>query len=160
MHENRETSESSRLNQSRDRSEKALRHIADRHASEESDCAIVPVNPSNKEEQSSAEMGEGRAQTKENIGPSNTSPTQSGERVSQGRDGVRQVAKERKQERATPRPPRPLATGIIGWPRATFSELPAPGAIPPRNSAEFRRYNRTVEWPELNQNRSRHGRML
>ena len=94
MHENRETSESSRLNQSRDRSEKALCRTADRHASEGSDCAIVPVNPSNKEEQSSAEMGEGRAQTKENIGPSSTSPTQSGIPVSQGRGGVRQAAKE------------------------------------------------------------------
>ena len=101
MHENRETSESSRLNQSRDRSEKALCRTADRHASEGSDCAIVPVNPSNKEEQSSAEMGEGRAQTKENIGPSSTSPTQSGIPVSQGRGGVRQAAKERKQERFT-----------------------------------------------------------
>jgi hypothetical protein len=89
MHENRETSEASRLNQSRDRSEKALRRTADRQVSEESDCAIVPVNLSNKEEQSSAEMGEGRARAKENIGPSNTSPTQSGERVSQGRGGVR-----------------------------------------------------------------------
>src|ERR1700684_3506210 len=101
MHENWETSEASRLNQSRDRSQKALRHTADRHASEESDFAIVPVNLSNKEEQSSAEMGEGRAQTKENIGPSNTSPTQSGKRVSQGRGGVRQAARERKQERFT-----------------------------------------------------------
>jgi RNA-directed DNA polymerase len=101
MHENRETSESSRLNQSRDRSEKALRRTAGRHASEESDCAIVPVNLSNKEERSSAEMGEGRAQTKENIDPSSTSPTQSGERVSQGRAGVRQAAKEKKQERFT-----------------------------------------------------------
>src|SRR6202049_3587801 len=101
MHENRETSETSRLNQSRDRSEKALCRTADRHVSEESDRAIVPVNLSNKEEQSSAEMGEGRAQAKENIVPSNTSPTQSGERVSQGRHGVRQAAKERKQERFT-----------------------------------------------------------
>jgi RNA-directed DNA polymerase len=101
MHENRETSETTRLNQSRDRSEKALGRTADRHASEESDCAIVPVNLSNKEEQSSAEMGEGRARAKENIDPSNTRPTQSGERVSQGRGGVRQAAKERKQERFT-----------------------------------------------------------
>src|ERR1017187_1119394 len=101
MHENREASEASRLNQSRDRSEKALCRTTDRHASEESDCAIVPVNLSNKEEQSSAEMGEGRAQAKENIGPSHTSPTQSGKPVSQGRSGVRQVAKERKQERFT-----------------------------------------------------------
>src|ERR1700693_5072542 len=101
MHENRETSESSRLNQSRDRSEKALGRTADRHDSEESDCVIVPVNLSNKGESSRAEVGEGRARTKENIGPSNTSPTQSGERVSQGRSGVRQAAKERKQERFT-----------------------------------------------------------
>src|ERR1017187_246940 len=92
MHENREASEASRLNQSRDRSEKALCRTTDRHASEESHCAIVPVNLSNKEEQSSAEMGEGRAQAKENIGPSSTSPTQSGKPVSQGRSGVRQVA--------------------------------------------------------------------
>ena len=46
-------------------------------------------------------MGEGRARAKENIDPFNTSPTQSGERVSQGRGGVRQAAKERKQERFT-----------------------------------------------------------
>ena len=68
MHENRETSETSRLSQSRDRSEKALSRNADGHVLEESDCAIVPVNLSNKEEQSSAEMGEGRARAKENAG--------------------------------------------------------------------------------------------
>ena len=101
MHENRETSEASRLNQSRDRSEKALRRTADRKASEESDFAILPVNLSNKEEQSSAEMGEGRAGAKENIGPSHTSPTQSGKPVSPGRGGVRKAAMERKQERFT-----------------------------------------------------------
>jgi hypothetical protein len=44
--------------------------------------------------------GEG-AQAKENIVPSNTSPTQSGERVSRGLSGVRQAARERKQERFT-----------------------------------------------------------
>ena len=88
MHENRETSESSRLNQSRDRSEKALRRTADRHASEESDCAILPVNLSNKEEQSSAEIGEGRAQAKENIVPSNTHPTQCGKRKECSKDGA------------------------------------------------------------------------
>src|ERR1700686_865751 len=75
MHENWETSESSRPNQSRDRAEKALRRTADRHVSEKSDCATVPVNLSNKEEQSSAEMGEGRARTKGNIGPSRTRQT-------------------------------------------------------------------------------------
>jgi hypothetical protein len=47
------------------------------------------MNLSNKEEQSSAEAEEGRARAKENIAQSNTSPTQSGERVSQGLRGVR-----------------------------------------------------------------------
>ena len=44
-------------------------------------------------------MEERRARAKENIVPSHTSPTQSGERVFLGRRGVRQVEKERKQER-------------------------------------------------------------
>jgi group II intron reverse transcriptase/maturase len=61
----------------------------------------TPVNLSNKEEQSSAEIGEGRVRTKENIAQCNTRPTQSGERVSQGLRGVRKVAQERKQERFT-----------------------------------------------------------
>ena len=61
----------------------------------------TPVNLSNKEEQSSAETGEERARARENIVQSNTSPTQSGERVNQGLRGVRQVARERKQERFT-----------------------------------------------------------
>ena len=59
------------------------------------------MNRPNKGEQSSAEAGEGRARTKENIAQSNTSPTQSGERVSQGLNGVRQAARERKQARFT-----------------------------------------------------------
>jgi group II intron reverse transcriptase/maturase len=59
------------------------------------------VNLSNKEEQSSAEIGEGRARAKENIVQSHTSPTQSGRAVSQGLRGVRQAAKERRQEQFT-----------------------------------------------------------
>src|SRR3984957_9125256 len=101
MHENRETSGTSRSNQDRDPSEKAMSRTADRHVSEESDRAVVPVNLSNKEEQSSAEAGEERARAKENIVQSNTSPTQSGERVNQGLRGVRQVARKRKQQRFT-----------------------------------------------------------
>jgi len=101
MHENRETSGISRSNQDRDRPEKANSRTAGRHVSEESDCVVVPVNLSNNEEHSSAEAGEGRARAKENIAPSNTSPTQSGERVSQGLRGVRKVARERRQERFT-----------------------------------------------------------
>jgi RNA-directed DNA polymerase len=55
----------------------------------------------NKEAIVSAEVVEGRARTKENDAGPNTSPTRSGERVSQGLGGVRQVARERKQERFT-----------------------------------------------------------
>jgi RNA-directed DNA polymerase len=101
MHENRETSGASRSNQNRDRSEKANSRTADRHAPEESDRVVVPMSLPNKEEQSSAEAGEERARAKENIAQSNTSPTQSGERVSQGLRGVRQAARERKQARFT-----------------------------------------------------------
>src|SRR5208282_801943 len=97
MHENRETSGTSRLYRERDRSEKAYGHNADRHGPEESDRTVVPVNLPNNEEQSSAEVGEGRVQAKENIAQSNTRPTQSGGRVSQGLRGVRKVARERRQ---------------------------------------------------------------
>jgi RNA-directed DNA polymerase len=101
MHENRETSGASRSTQDRDRPEKAISRTAGRHVPEESDRAVVPVNLSNKEEQSSAEAGEERARAKENIVQSNTDPTQSGVRVSHGLGGVRKVAKERRQERFT-----------------------------------------------------------
>jgi RNA-directed DNA polymerase len=101
MHENREISGVSRPKSGRDRSVKAQSHNADMHSPEKSDCAVVLVNQSNKREKSPAEAGEGRARTKENIVQSNTSPTQSGERVSQGLSGVRQTAKDRRQERFT-----------------------------------------------------------
>src|SRR5260370_27919820 len=74
---------------------------ADMHVLEKSDCAVVPVSQPNKGGRPSAEVGEGRAQTKENIVQSHMHPTQSGKRMSQGLDGVRKVAKERKQERFT-----------------------------------------------------------
>jgi RNA-directed DNA polymerase len=101
MHENRETSGTSRSNPDRDRSEKAVGRTAGRHVSEGSDRAVVPVNLSNKEGHPSAEMGEGRARAKENIAQSNTGPTQSGRTVSHGLRGVREAAKERRQERFT-----------------------------------------------------------
>ena len=101
MHENRETSGVSRSSRDRGRSEKMQNRTSDMHASEESDRAIVPMNQPNKEGQPSAEVGEGRARAKENIAQSNTSPTQSGARVSQGLRGVRQAAQVRKQERFT-----------------------------------------------------------
>ena len=78
-----------------------MNRTADMHALEKSDCAVVPVKQPNKEGQPSAEAGEGRAQTKENIVQSHMHPTQSGKRMSQGLDGVRKAARERKQERFT-----------------------------------------------------------
>jgi len=65
MHENREISSTS-CSKEQDRSAKAINRTADMHV-QKSDCAVVPVNQSNKEAQASAESGEGRAQTKENI---------------------------------------------------------------------------------------------
>ena len=51
----------------------------------------TPVNQLNKGGQPSAEAGEGRAQTKENIVQSHMRPTQSGKRMSQGLHSVRQA---------------------------------------------------------------------
>ncbi len=90
MHENREASWTPRPDGARGRSAKVISHEADMHVQEESDRDIVPMNQPNKGAAASAEVGEGRERTKENIAQSNTSPTQSGERVSQGRRGVRQ----------------------------------------------------------------------
>ena len=56
---------------------------------EKSDCVVVPVNLPNKAAIAAAEAGEGRAQMKENIAQSRMPPTQSGNRMSQGLDGVR-----------------------------------------------------------------------
>ena len=100
MHENREISCTS-CSKEQDRSAKAINRTADMHVQEKSDCVVVPVNLSNKEAQASAESGEGRAQTKENIVQSHKLPTQSGKGLSQGLRGVRQAAKEKKQERFT-----------------------------------------------------------
>ena len=83
MHENREISCTSCPLQ-QDRSVKAINHDADVNVQEKSDCAVVPVNRPNKEGQLSAEAGEGRAQTEENIVRSHMPPTQSGIRMSQG----------------------------------------------------------------------------
>src|SRR5215813_10735824 len=100
MHENREISCTS-WSKDQDRSAKAINRTADMNVQEKSDCAVVPVNQPNKEGLVSAEVGEGRAQTEENIVQSHMSPTQSGEPMSQGLRGVREAARERKQERFT-----------------------------------------------------------
>ena len=100
MHENREIS-STPWSDDQGRSAKAINRTADMNALEKSDCAVLPVNQPNKGGQPSAEAGEGRAQTRENIVQSHMHPTQSGKRMSQGLHGVRQAARERKQERFT-----------------------------------------------------------
>src|ERR1700681_489353 len=100
MHENRDISRTP-WSAEQGRSAKAINQTADMNVREKSDCAVVPVNQPNNEGQPSAEAGEGRAQIEENTVQSHMRPTQSGKRMSQGLHGVRQAAKERKQERFT-----------------------------------------------------------
>jgi len=100
MHENRGIS-CTFWSADQDRSAKAINRKADTNVRERSDCAVVPGNQPNNERQLSAEVGEGRAQTQENIVPSHMRPTQRGKRMSQGMPGVRQAARKRKQERFT-----------------------------------------------------------
>ena len=100
MHENREIS-STPSGRCEGRSVKATSRTADMHALEKSDCAVLPVNRPNKGGQLPAEAGEGRAQMKENIAEPRMHPTQSGKSMSQGLNGVRKAAKERRQERFT-----------------------------------------------------------
>ena len=100
MHENREISSApSPLGEGR--SAKASCRTADMHVLGKSDCAVVTVNQPNKAAIAAAEAGEGRAQMKEDIGQPRMLPTQSGNRMSQGLNGVRKAARERKQERFT-----------------------------------------------------------
>jgi RNA-directed DNA polymerase len=72
------------------------------HVLEKSDCAVIPVNQLNTEGRLSAEAGEGRARTKENIVESHMHPTQSGKRMSQGLNGVRKAAKEKVSNSGSP----------------------------------------------------------
>ena len=99
MHENRETC-GAPVKQT-GRSAKAQSQTADAYALQESDRRVVPVKQPNQEGQPSAEAAEGRRRPKENDAQSSTSPTQSGEQVSQGLSGVRRVARARKQEQFT-----------------------------------------------------------
>ena len=99
MHENRETSIVPA--DSAGRTAKAQSHKAGVYAMEESDRGEVPMNQPNKGVQASAEVGEGRRWPKENAGQPDTQPAQNGQRVSQGLNGVRRAARERKQERFT-----------------------------------------------------------
>jgi hypothetical protein len=88
MHENRETSG---VFPQGDRSGKAESRPPDVYAPEESDRAVLPMKPSNNEAQASAEVVEGRARTKENIGQNRTPPAQNGQGVSPDLVGVRKA---------------------------------------------------------------------
>ena len=102
MHENRETSLSTVGNGSP--AGEGLGRNTGMNGGEESDGVVVPMNPVNKateQQAGAAEREEGRMSTKENIGPSRTYPAQDGQSVSQGLAGVRQRARENKQERFT-----------------------------------------------------------
>ena len=99
MHENRETCVVPEVVTGR--SGKAYGQTPDMHAAEESDFGVVPMNQPNNGGKPWAEVGEGRPEIKENIAQSSTQPTQSGASVSQGLSGVRQRARERKQEKFT-----------------------------------------------------------
>jgi len=74
------------------------------------------MNHSNKGVNSSAESGEGRPLIKENVRQPNTSPTQSGERVSQGLAGVRKAARNPDLLDAYSRPGRPMAPSTASAP--------------------------------------------
>jgi len=101
MHENRETSETPAAQPSRRSAGEGQGHTARMNVCEESHSGIVPMNHSNKDTSPSAESGEGRPLIKENAGPSNTCPTQSGKGVSQGLASVRKVAREHKEMKFT-----------------------------------------------------------
>jgi hypothetical protein len=83
MHENRETSNAPAGNSGRTVGEGSGRNVRV-HASEESDSGLLPMNHSNKIEQSMAESEEGRPLIKENIHQSSTRATQSGARSHRG----------------------------------------------------------------------------
>jgi RNA-directed DNA polymerase len=100
MDENREISSAPSAD-CEGRSVKAQSRTTDTHVLEKPDCAVLPVNRPNKGGQLPAEAGEGRAQMKENIDQPYMLLTQSGKGMSQGLDGVRKAARERKQERFT-----------------------------------------------------------
>ena len=88
MRENRETSATPAVQPGCRAVGEGLGRTARTNVSEESHDGIVPMNYSNNDKASSAESREGRPSIKENARQPNTSPTQSGERVSQGLAGV------------------------------------------------------------------------
>jgi len=101
MHENRETWPASAAEQRGRPVGEGQGHKTHRYASQESDSGVVPMKGSNKEGQPTAESLEGRPGTKENVREPHMRPTQGDQRVSQGLEGVRRAARERREERFT-----------------------------------------------------------
>ena len=71
------------------------------HDQEKSDSAIVAVKPTNKAGQPAAEPVERRVEAEGNANQQSTRRAQDWESVSQALERIRQVAKQRKQERLT-----------------------------------------------------------
>jgi len=101
MHENRETWSASAAQSGGRPVGKGDSRETHRHAGQESDSGVVPMKGSNKGGQPTAESLEGRPETKENVQQPHMRPTQGEQLVSQGLEGVRRAAKERKQEKFT-----------------------------------------------------------
>lgn len=101
MHENRETWSASAAQSGGRPVGEGDSRTAHRQTGQESDSGVVPVKGSNKEGQPTAESPEGRPETKENVRQPHMRPTQGDLRMSQGLEGVRRAAKERKQEKFT-----------------------------------------------------------
>src|ERR1700716_3189527 len=71
------------------------------HEREKSDPAIVAVKPTNKAEQSVAELVEPRARAEGNASQHSTDRAQKRATVSQGLERIRQVARQRKKDKFT-----------------------------------------------------------
>src|SRR5258705_7697665 len=93
---------------------------------EESDSGVLPMNHSNKIEQSMAENEEGRPLMKENIHQSSTRPTQSGARVSQGLAGGREAAREHKGREFTALRHH-ITVGLLKDSLTSLKRKPSPG---------------------------------
>jgi hypothetical protein len=102
------------------------------HVSEESDSGIVPMKPSNKDGNPSAEKAEGRPPVKENIHEPRRPSTQSGLGLSQGLMGVRRLCSAANHPRQEPYALTSARTDLRGGQRVI--------AVP---TATERRYN---EW--------------
>ena len=102
MHENREISCTS-CSKEQDRSAKAINRTADMHVQEKSDCAVVPCEP--VIQRSASFRGQVRGGKGHRLRRTSFNHTSSrhrgGKGLSQGLRGVRQAARERKQERFT-----------------------------------------------------------